>query len=152
MLLKARDFVERIPVVPFGVLGHQLSAAGTVVDGRGPDPAAVPGGCCFVDPSGLHNVLLPGGPKAAIREAPRGAAASIYRWLGTDGDEAFPAEVTANVRATGDARLCAYARGAGTGGAGGAAHVIHAVGPDFRKPRGPYLPPYSRADAVEFLR
>ena len=129
------------------MLGQQLSAAGTVVDGRGPDPAAVPGGCCFVDPSGLHNVLLPGGPKEAIREAPRGAAASIYRWLGTDGDEAFPAPVREGIEATGDAKHHAYARQGG-----GAAHVIHAVGPDFRKPRGPYLPPYSRADAVEFLR
>ena len=148
-LASALDLAASVGFVPYGVLGQQLSAAGKFVPGVGRDPLEIPG-CVIVDPAGLHHVQPPGGPKGA-----GGAAGAIYKWLGIHQDARFPEDVIAAVKATSDAKYHAYpVAGKGPGGGGGAAtaHVIHTVGPDFRRLHEPAgTPPYTRAEAVAAL-
>lgn len=102
----------------------------------------------------------PGGPSGA-----GGAAGSIYKWLGIDKSRSFPQDVIDIVAAPGDAAYHAYffsspsvaspdtSSSQSAAGSSHMAHVIHAVGPDLRKP-----PPgsskgelYTRAQAAEAL-
>ena len=136
----------------FGVLGQAMGSGGAVRPDAGPGPAQVDG-CVIVDPIGLQNLVVSGGPAAAVLEFPQGAAAAIYRHVGIDAAASFPPQVVAAIQVTGAAKHHAYP-GAPIGSGSGSAcqhHVIHVAGPDFRKPRGPFLPEYTRAGAVEAL-
>lgn len=105
-------------VVPWGVLGTQLQASGTVVQ-----KAAPPGGeaktVVIVDPAGLPFIqrLGPGGAG--------GAAGAIYAFLGIREEPGFPAPVREAIQKPTDAKLHTYAQGQ---------PVIHVVGPNFNEP------------------
>jgi len=102
----------------------------------------------------IFQLQPPGGPSGA-----GGAAGSIYKWLGIDKARRFPQDVIDAVAAPGDAAYHAYPithhQVAPPGGSsvGKVAHVIHAVGPDLRKPPpgAPQGELYTRAQAAEAL-
>jgi hypothetical protein len=122
-------FAQEVAAMPYGVLGQQLLSEGNKVQ-RAPEPSEVSSGCVFVDPAGLHHIQPPGGPSGA-----GGAAGAIYRAIGIDKDESFPAEVVAGVTKTGDAKYHMYTKqqvlGSSSSTVEAVVHVIHAVGPDF---------------------
>lgn len=123
----AQKFLSHVTVVPYGVLGTQLSKSKSFAQVEPlPNENTV-----IVDPAGLPYIQPPGGPKGA-----GGAAGSIYKWLGIANDDRFPSEVIRGVQQTGDAKYHAY---------GAEKHVIHAVGPDLRTRS------YSWEEAVEEL-
>mmetsp|Transcript_8597 Transcript_8597/g.9698 ORF Transcript_8597/g.9698 Transcript_8597/m.9698 type:complete len:272 (+) Transcript_8597:50-865(+) len=105
-------FIKKVKVVPYGVLGTQLTLQGSLVRvAPEPDEKTV-----IVDPAGLkyiHSLAANAG----------GAAGAIYNWLGLRGE--FPEEVRRWVSKVCDAKLYEYAEGS--------KKVIHAVGPDFRQ-------------------
>mmetsp|Transcript_24588 Transcript_24588/g.41693 ORF Transcript_24588/g.41693 Transcript_24588/m.41693 type:complete len:496 (+) Transcript_24588:3-1490(+) len=120
------SFAASLPLLPFGVLGQQLDATKTMVT-KAPAPDQVgSGGCVFVDPAGLHHIQPPGGPSGA-----GGAAGAIYKAIGIHENKRFPDDVIEAVTRTGNAKFHRYPPR--EGGSGGIC-VIHAVGPDLRKP------------------
>jgi len=94
----ALGFVASLPLLPFSVLGQQLSMDGKVRSGVGPD-ALDSSGTVIVDPAGLHHIQPPGGPKGA-----GGAARAIYTWTGIESEDRFPEPVVDAVKVTGDAK------------------------------------------------
>jgi len=104
-------FLSVISVVPWGVLGMQLTSRGDKRNAEAPD-----GRTAFVDPAGLPYIqsMGPGGAG--------GASGAIYRYLGIDRERAFAPEVRNGIRQATDAKFHAY----------GDNKVIHAVGPDLR--------------------
>jgi len=132
------SFAASLPLLPFGVLGQQLDAAKSMVT-KAPAPHRVgSGGCVFVDPAGLHHIQPPGGPSNA-----HGAAGAIYKAIGIHQDECFPDDVVEAVTHTGNAKFHRYqpkqqiehdGGGDDSDGLRGEICVIHAVGPDLRKP------------------
>lgn len=106
-----QQFLSRVHIAPYGVLGTQLSMQGGLVEVADlPNEQTV-----ITDPAGLHHIR-------GVAEGAGGAAGSIYKWLGLTGR--FPEEVRAAVQGTGDAKFHEYP---------GGKKVIHAVGPDFRQ-------------------
>ena len=138
----ALAYARGIKMVPYGVLGSALLWNGQMNYRAAPLPEAVPG-CCIVDPAGLHHIQGPNGTSGA-----GGAAGDIYKWIEL---AQFPADVVTAVTAVGAAKHHAYTRRSD----GAELHVIHAVGPDFRR-RGLWgadrgEPPFTRPEAVAAL-
>ena len=102
----------RVAVRPFGVLGTSMTSTGTV---KKVAPAPAPG-LPILDPAGLG--FVKSGPKGA-----GGASGQIYRFLGIDKDEEFPAPVRAAIQAPLQAKLHYY----------GLKGCIHVVGPNFNQ-------------------
>jgi hypothetical protein len=101
----------RVAVRPFGVLGTTMTSSGGLKKvASGPAP-----GLPILDPAGLHHIRG-SGPKGA-----GGASGQIYRWLGIDTDDAFPAPVRDTIQTPLQAKLHFY----------GVRAVLHVVGPDF---------------------
>ena len=101
----------RIAVRPFGVLGTRMTLSGTVKK-VAPGPAP---GLPILDPAGLPFIQSQG-PRGA-----GGASGQIYRFLGIDSDDEFPAPVRAAIQAPLQAKLHYH----------GLNGCIHVVGPDF---------------------
>jgi len=100
--------VAHVTVVPFGVLGTQMTRAGTMVQkGAEPDPDTA-----VLDPAGLPFIQHQG-PLAA-----GGSSRAIYTWLGIT---EFPPEVKAAITKPQQAKYHAY----------GSKRCIHVVGPNF---------------------
>ena len=100
----------RIAIKPFGVFGTSLTSSGQLRKvAAGPAP-----GLPIVDPAGLNYIR--NGPTGA-----GGAAGQIYRWLGIDGNDAFPAPVRRAISTPLKAKLHFY----------GLKACLHVVGPDF---------------------
>ena len=121
----AREFLRHVSLKPHSVLGTSLSApTGAFVDAPPellPDEHTV-----FVDPAGLHHIQ-DSGPAGA-----GGASGAIYAFLGMASNRAFPSSVVARVQRSCDAVLHTYG---GEEAKRLQRHVIHVVGPDFRKER-----------------
>jgi len=106
-----QQFLGKVRIAPYGVLGTQLSMQGGLVEvAETPNEQTV-----ITDPAGLHHIR-------GVAEGAGGAAGSIYKWLGLTGP--FPSEVKAAVQGVGDAKYFEYP---------GGKKVIHTVGPDFRQ-------------------
>ena len=111
------ELIDYITVVPYGVLGTQLTAdrkiaAITTVD-EGPTTV-------IVDPAGLHHIQ-------GLPEGAGGAAGAIYSWIGKEAlplDQPFPRYVSRKLTCPTQAVKFAYDSGR--------KFVIHAVGPDLR--------------------
>jgi hypothetical protein len=104
-------FVQKIKIVPYGVLGTQLSMTGSLRQlADSPDNDTV-----IVDPAGLHHI------KGTAANA-SGASGAIYKHIGLTGK--FPVEIQNAIHGPTDAKFYCY---------DGGAKVIHAVGPDFRE-------------------
>jgi len=127
LALPELNFLNHIAIKPYGVLGDGQNLHGKMFNANAPPDGSV----AVVDPAGLQFIQPPGGPKGA-----GGAAGACYRWLGIHQDVAFPAEVVAAVRNTGDAKYHVYAADK---------KVIHAVGPDLRRQS------YSEDEAIHEL-
>eukprot|EP00760_Papus_ankaliazontas_P006332 PhM_4_TR13002/c0_g1_i1/m.40422 len=119
-------FLRKVQVVPYGVLGSQLSLSSPaplqIADA--PDSET-----CIFDPAGLHHIK--GTPRGA-----GGAAASIYKWLGISNADQFPAPVRDSIFESCDAKYHKY---------GDDKHVVHVIGPDFREGK------WTRPEAVQAL-
>jgi O-acetyl-ADP-ribose deacetylase (regulator of RNase III) len=90
-------FLQKIEIVPFGVLGTQLSSAGSMLTvGIAPEKDV---GTVIVDPAGLHHIH-------GVADGAGGAAGSIYKWLGLRGR--FPEAVRLAIAGPCDAKLFAY--------------------------------------------
>ena len=108
----AIDILDEIIIVPYSVLGTQLTKSSRVVQ-----KAVVPGPhCMFVDPAGLP-FIQHYGPRSA-----GGASAEIYRFIGISDEFKFPRAVRNAIRVSGDAYYHAYNRNF---------HCCHVIGPDF---------------------
>lgn len=127
------SFLQIVRPVPWGVLGRQLALDGEEAE-RAPLPDAK---TAYVDAAGLHHIQVKG-PQGA-----GGSAGAIYRHLGIQDDDAFPAAVIESVQDELDAKLHRY-----RGQDGHDQQVLHAVGPDFR--REPYASGHEQK-AVEAL-
>ena len=134
--------MSSVVLQPFGVLGAGLTAD-KQLHHNGSEPTEM-ASVCICDPSGLHHIQPPGGPKGA-----GGAAGAIYKWLGIHHDEMFSDDVIDAVKKPGDAKYHFYAKQV----RGSAVQVIHSVGPDLRKsPDGvDSTRPYSSEEAVAVL-
>lgn len=109
VLTPQQEFMRGIRIVPYGVLGTQLSLQGSLLDKAPlPDENTV-----ITDPAGLHHIR--GTPDGA-----GGASGAIYNWLGLR--KAFPDDVRRSIGRVGDAKYHDY----------DGKKVIHVVGPDFR--------------------
>ena len=105
--MSSARFFGILKVVPYGILGTQLTRVGEcVMRGTTPGP-----GTAIIDPAGLNYIRQ--GPAGA-----GGAAGEIYRWLGIANDTSFPdpvreaieAPLTAKFHAY-DAKLCVHVCG-----------------------------------------
>ena len=132
----ALAFVQSVELKPYGVLGQQMKKDKSFVQ-HVPEPCDCDD--AFVDPAGLHHMQPPGGPSGA-----GGAAGAIYKSIGIDTHAAFPSDVVAAVKKTCDAKYHLYKK------RGKDVHVVHAVGPDFRKDPSPGKP-YTRMQAIDEL-
>lgn len=103
-------FMEKIKIVPYGVLGTQLSMTGTLRHVGEPPNSDI----CIVDPAGLE--YIKNGAAGA-----GGAAGAIYKHIGLTG--AFPEAVRNAMFGPTDAKFHDY----------DGAKVIHCIGPDFRE-------------------
>ena len=110
---KARSgsrIVAKVRVVPYGILGSQLSHGQVRV------AAAEPGsGEVVVDPAGLPYIRS--GPSGA-----GGASGQLYKWIGISSH--FPQSVQDAIQDSLQAKFWSYDNGQ--------KNVIHVVGPDFR--------------------
>jgi len=111
--LASAQFLSKVEIVGYGVLGTQLSCGKFLKVTDFPDS-----GCALVDPAGLPYVS----GKEPIRKA-GAASGSIYRWLGIRDDPSFPEKVKSAIDEATKAKYHCY---------GNEKHVIHVVGPDFR--------------------
>eukprot|EP00966_Prymnesium_polylepis_P229791 5316883-Prymnesium_polylepis.1 len=102
----------RLVVRPFGVLGTAMTPNGIKKIASGPAP-----GLPFLDPAGMHHISGCG-PRGA-----GGASGQIYRWLGIDESDAFPAPVRDAITEPLQAKLHYY----------GTMACLHVVGPDFNQ-------------------
>ncbi|KAJ9473132.1 hypothetical protein DIPPA_23802 [Diplonema papillatum] len=106
---------QMIHVVPYGVLGTQLTVDKDIVQNAdAPSDERV----VIVDPAGLHHIQ--GVPAGAS-----GAAGAIYKWIGPELlplDEPFHASIRQTI--TGPTKACRRMYGSKA--------VVHAVGPDLR--------------------
>lgn len=133
-------FFTRLQIVPYGVLGIQMTlqkdSEGRPVEvRRAPPPSSA---TAFVDAAGLHHVHGEKGPQGA-----NGSAGAIYKHIGIYESTEFPADVREHVTKEGDARLYRYSSEHGD------QNVIHAIGPDFRKD--PYATGDTQAQSIEML-
>jgi O-acetyl-ADP-ribose deacetylase (regulator of RNase III) len=135
MLSSTNSFAKSIRLVPYGVLGQQLTAAEGKFVNIGQDPKEL-ASICITDPAGLPYIRS--GPRGA-----GGASGAIYSWLGINTQGSFPSAVTEAIRAPGDAKFHAYPDKTRPGAR---LNVIHTVGPDFRQGS-----QSSRSEAVEQL-
>lgn len=104
-------FLQGVRIVPYGVLGTQLSMQGSLVEvASPPDQATV-----ITDPAGLPYVR-------GVTKGAGGAAGAIYNFLGLNGGP-LPDDVKARIHSIGDACYHDY----------NGKKVIHVVGPDFRQ-------------------
>jgi len=123
---KDGELLAKVDVARFSVMGTQLRRDRAVVQsGCTPNDGIV-----IVDSAG-HHVINPGGPRCA-----KGAAQSIYKWLGIDRDDTYSLDVRTNLHGPGQAVYKSY---------GDERHVIHTFGPDLRSM------PNAWDDAVEIL-
>lgn len=103
-------FMEKIKIVPYGVLGTQLSMTGSLQQpGLAPDDDMA-----IVDPAGLQHIKT-------TADGAGGAAGAIYKHIGLHGK--FPETVRNAIFGPTDAKFHDY----------DGAKVIHVVGPDFRE-------------------
>lgn len=102
-------FLKRIQIVPWGVLGTQLSLQGSLVP-RAELPDA---DTAIVDPAGLKYIQ-------STADGAGAASGAIYNWLGLKGR--FPDDVRNSIFDECDAKFHNY----------NGKKVIHVVGPDFR--------------------
>lgn len=110
---EAIPLLARIQVMPYGVLGLQLTNFRQEKRMAPlPDDATA-----IVDAAGLHHIRDKGPCGAS------GSAGAIYKHLGIQKMRSFSSDVVHAIRAEGDAKLHSY----------GNDHVIHAIGPDFRR-------------------
>jgi O-acetyl-ADP-ribose deacetylase (regulator of RNase III) len=94
-LTPTQQFLQKVTVVPHGVLGTQLHPTGSLIKvADQPDYNTT-----IVDPAGLHHIH--GTAKGA-----GGAAGAIYKWLGLEGK--FSDEVRLALNVVGDAKLAKY--------------------------------------------
>eukprot|EP01060_Flectonema_neradi_P009232 TRINITY_DN16599_c0_g1_i1.p1 TRINITY_DN16599_c0_g1~~TRINITY_DN16599_c0_g1_i1.p1 ORF type:complete len:357 (+),score=51.54 TRINITY_DN16599_c0_g1_i1:71-1072(+) len=108
------ELIKFVRVVPYGVLGTQMTAEGKFVQ-SGTEPETID--VVIVDPAGLHHIQgLPAGAG--------GAAGAIYKWLGIDLNQPFDDRIRQKISAP--THACRYVYADGT------KSVIHAVGPDLR--------------------
>jgi len=121
MSISADNLATRVILVPYGVLGQQLTRAGTLLM-RGTDPREHED-LVITDPAGMHHIQGSGPAGAG------GAAGAIYQWLGIAADREFPASVREGIQAVGQAQYHEYR----CVHSGAPLHVIHAVGPDLRQ-------------------
>eukprot|EP00931_Biecheleriopsis_adriatica_P103592 TRINITY_DN78403_c0_g1_i1.p1 TRINITY_DN78403_c0_g1~~TRINITY_DN78403_c0_g1_i1.p1 ORF type:complete len:292 (-),score=72.19 TRINITY_DN78403_c0_g1_i1:190-1065(-) len=105
------SILPHVEVVPYGVLGVQLTAHGIFAK-KGSSPSA---GTAVVDPAGLRFIQSLGPAGACC------ASAAVYDWVGIRNDAAFPESVRESVQDETDAAFHKY----------GDRDVIHVVGPDF---------------------
>lgn len=106
-------FIQKIDVVPYGVMGNQMSLQGSLRrEASEPDESTA-----ILDPADLM-VLYTNASKAT------GMSSTIYRWLGLKG--AFPDDVVMSMGKVCDAKHHSY-------GADGSKNVIHVATPDFRE-------------------
>jgi hypothetical protein len=123
-----KHFLSAINVVSYGVLGMNNQNRQVA-----PEPDA---NTIFVDPANLAMIQNPKlGPSCA-----GGAAGAIYRYLGISRAKTFAYEVRAAVQHESDAGYKQYNRGAAS------KHVIHTVGPDFKR-----VPQMTKQEAVAKL-
>jgi broad specificity phosphatase PhoE len=137
----ALKFVRHVLLVPFGVLGQQMTSGGLLVN-QAPEPFEAPGHV-FLDPAGLHHIQPPGGPSGA-----HGAAGAIYKSIGIDKNPSFPHDVVQAITKTSDAKYHKYMK------SGAEVHALHAVGPDLRTdadPTGAPGVPFTREQALGAL-
>lgn len=88
-------FLQKINIVPHGVLGTQLHPTGSLISvADSPDYNVA-----IVDPAGLHHIH-------GTYEGAGGAAGAIYNWLGLKGK--FPEDVRLSINVVGDAKLGRY--------------------------------------------
>jgi len=139
-------FKARIRMVPYSILGSRMNKDKTMVaEGKaGPLPHQLPENCAFVDPAGLSYIHPPGGPCKVT-----GASQSIHTYMGTRKDTQFHPDIMKGVTKVGHAKYHKYTKQ--EGGKEVEMHVIHAVGPDFRRKHEPGMPPYTWDEGVELL-
>lgn len=110
-------FMSRLQVVPWGVLGTQITSYNQEAY-KAPLPDAT---IAIVDPAGLPYIQKHGPSRAG------GASGALYKWLGIIYDNSFPKAVQKAITKELDAHYHTY----------GKKKVIHCVGPDLRQ--APYL-------------
>ncbi|KEG12400.1 hypothetical protein DQ04_01741020 [Trypanosoma grayi] len=104
------QFLRKIVVAPYGVLGMQMSLQGGMVRAGGePDDSVV-----VVDAADLRHIFT-------TADGASGASGAIYKWLGLRGQ--FPDELVRAISRVCDAKWFKY----------GDKNVIHVIGPDFRE-------------------
>ncbi|EAN90476.1 hypothetical protein C3747_76g225 [Trypanosoma cruzi] len=104
------QFLRKIVVAPYGVLGNQMTLQGSMVRaGSEPDENVV-----VVDSADLRHIFT-------TADGATGASGAIYNWLNLRGP--FPDEVVKAVWRVCDAKWFRY----------GEKNVIHVIGPDFRE-------------------
>jgi O-acetyl-ADP-ribose deacetylase (regulator of RNase III) len=108
----SRRFLKKISVVPYGVLGTQMTLQNSLIQaGPAPDDSTV-----VLDPAGLNHIH-------GVASNAGGASGAIYNWLGLKGE--FPEAVRKFISRACDAKLFDYNNH----------KVVHVVGPDFREGR-----------------
>jgi len=110
-------FMSRLQVVPWGVLGTQITSSNQEAY-KAPLPDAT---IAIVDPAGLPYIQKHGPSRAG------GASGALYKWLGIIYDNSFPKAVQKAITKELDAHYHTY----------GNKKIIHCVGPDLRQ--APYL-------------
>jgi len=170
--LSAADFVKRVSVLPYGVLGtsvfRKLDGSVSGLASKGPSPLDL-GATCIVVPTPLRAVRMPGGPRAAVAALAEGAvaeagsggasagseaaAAAAYKYLGIDGEAFWPSAVSKGLQKAGDAVYHAYARkgGADDQVAFRTVHVIHVAEVGLARGAGLFGAEPGRGDAVASL-
>nr|CCC95590.1 unnamed protein product [Trypanosoma congolense IL3000] len=105
------QFLRKVAVTPYGVLGMQMSLQGGLVRaGSEPDE-----GTCIVDPADLRHIFT-------TATGAEGASGAIYNMLGLRGP--FPDDVVQAISRLCDAKLHKYSE---------KNNVIHVIDPDFRE-------------------
>merc|ERR1712151_357062 len=96
--LEDDNFLSKVRVVPWGVLGTQL----TIDKVKRQRAIAPDASTVIVDPAGLPYIQRLG-PKFA-----GGASGEIYKWLGIGSDDSFPLDVKSTMTKELDATFHAY--------------------------------------------
>ncbi|RNF02005.1 uncharacterized protein Tco025E_08475 [Trypanosoma conorhini] len=104
------QFLRKIVVAPYGVLGNQMTLQGSMIRAGGePDEGVV-----VVDSADLRHIFT-------TADGATGASGAIYNWLKLRGP--FPDEVVRAISRVCDAKWFRY----------GDKNVIHVIAPDFRE-------------------
>ena len=111
-------FGKAIACVGWGVLGETMGSSPWDTKAVAPKPD---GTTIIVDPASTQ-IKNPGFTPGSAG----GAAGAIYRFLGIAENDTFPPDVVSSLNAIGDACYKRY-------GHPQALHVIHVIGPDFKK-------------------